>query len=172
VQGFDGAVPRSSFRTTSTGFSWRSRCAKSGEAEIQILEPVGRNTAPAVAVVALHLQSRHPDACMLVLPSDHLIRDVPAFHAAIATALPLAAGGSLVTFGITRAGAGHGIRLHRTRRPGSRKRAQLPRAALRGEPDLETARRYFSTTGFLEQRMFALRPRRFLEELSASAQRF
>jgi mannose-1-phosphate guanylyltransferase/mannose-6-phosphate isomerase len=71
------------------------------KSEVQILEPVGRNTAPAVAVVALHIQDRHPDACMLVLPSDHLIRNVPAFHAAIATALPLAAGGSLITFGIT-----------------------------------------------------------------------
>src|SRR3989449_11383648 len=71
------------------------------KSEIQILEPVGRNTAPAVAVVALHVQSRHPDACMLVLPSDHLIQNIPAFHAAIATAIPLAAGGSLVTFGIT-----------------------------------------------------------------------
>ena len=68
--------------------------------EVQILEPVGRNTAPAVAVAALYTRSRHPDACLLVLPSDHLIREVPAFHAAIAAALPLAASGSLVTFGI------------------------------------------------------------------------
>src|SRR5690349_25150617 len=66
--------------------------------EVQILEPIGRNTAPAVAVAALHVQSQHPDACLFVLPSDQLIQDVPAFHAAVATALPLAAGGSLVTF--------------------------------------------------------------------------
>jgi mannose-1-phosphate guanylyltransferase len=69
--------------------------------DVQILEPVGRNTAPAVAVAALHAQSRQSDACLFVLPSDQLIQDLPAFHAAIATALPLAAGGSLVTFGIT-----------------------------------------------------------------------
>src|SRR5258706_202913 len=81
------------------------------KSEIQILEPVGRNTAPAVAVVALYVQSRHPAACMLVLPSDHLIRNVPAFHAAIATAIPLAGGGCLVTFGSTprRPRSGHGL---------------------------------------------------------------
>lgn len=63
-----------------------------------ILEPCARNTAPAIALAALALGD---DAgAMLVMPSDHIITDVPAFHAAIARALPLAAQGWLVTFGI------------------------------------------------------------------------
>ncbi len=63
-----------------------------------ILEPCGRNTAPAIAIAALALPS---DALMLVLPSDQLVTDVPAFHASIAKAAALAQDDWLVTFGIS-----------------------------------------------------------------------
>lgn len=63
-----------------------------------ILEPCARNTAPAIALAALALPD--PDGLMLVMPSDHVIADLPGFHAAIARARPLAADGWLVTFGI------------------------------------------------------------------------
>lgn len=62
-----------------------------------VLEPVARNTAPAVALAALGLD---PAALMLVMPSDHLIADEAAFHAAVRAAEPLARDGWLVTFGI------------------------------------------------------------------------
>ncbi|MBN8808495.1 MAG: mannose-1-phosphate guanylyltransferase/mannose-6-phosphate isomerase [Sphingomonas sp.] len=62
-----------------------------------ILEPVARNTAPAIALAALAADS---DAALLVMPSDHVIADTPAFHAAIAAALPMVEQGWLVTFGI------------------------------------------------------------------------
>lgn len=62
-----------------------------------ILEPVARNTAPAIALAALALPS---DALMLVMPSDHVIADVEAFRRAVAAAAPLAAEGWLVTFGV------------------------------------------------------------------------
>ena len=65
-----------------------------------LLEPVGRNTAPAIAAAALWLRSEQPDALLLVLPSDHMILDVAAFHAAVATARRAAEHGALVTFGI------------------------------------------------------------------------
>lgn len=64
------------------------------------LEPVGRNTAPAAAVAALTLLKRDPAAVMLLLPADHLIDDVPAFHAAVAEGMKAVAAGCLVTFGI------------------------------------------------------------------------
>ncbi|MFT3978495.1 MAG: mannose-1-phosphate guanylyltransferase/mannose-6-phosphate isomerase [Sphingomonas bacterium] len=64
-----------------------------------ILEPMGRNTAPAIALAAL--AAEEPGALLLVMPSDHVIADVPAFHAAIGQALPLAEEGWLITFGIT-----------------------------------------------------------------------
>lgn len=66
-----------------------------------ILEPFGRNTAPAIAAAALHVAASHgDDAIMLVLAADHLISDQPAFAQAVAKAARLAAQGKLVTFGI------------------------------------------------------------------------
>lgn len=65
-----------------------------------VLEPVGRNTAAAAAVAAMIIAERDPDALMLLLPADHLIRNVPAFRAAIETAATAAAEGYFATFGI------------------------------------------------------------------------
>ncbi len=64
------------------------------------LEPVARNTAPAVVAAALMLTDLDPDALMLVLPSDHVIRNVPAFHDALEAATLAAERGMLATFGI------------------------------------------------------------------------
>ena len=135
-------------------------------AEAQILEPVGRNTAPAVAVAALYLAGRDPDARMLVLPADHLIRDVPAFHAAIATALSLAAEGSLVTFGIAPSSpvTGYGYIQRGEPVPGHGGAFRVARFV--EKPNLETAQRYISSGGFFwNSGMFAFRAGRFLEEL-------
>ena len=66
-----------------------------------ILEPVARNTAPAILMAALAAQALHGDAAvLLVMPSDHVIADVAAFHAAIASGTPAAVAGRIVTFGI------------------------------------------------------------------------
>lgn len=65
-----------------------------------IIEPQGRNTAPAIAVAA-QVVSDDPDALLLVMPSDHLIRKPEAFRIAVGTAVSLAEDGRLVTFGIT-----------------------------------------------------------------------
>lgn len=63
-----------------------------------ILEPVGRNTAPAIALAAI--AAGKDNTPLLVMPSDHVITNVAAFHAAIRTAMPLVNDGWLVTFGI------------------------------------------------------------------------
>ncbi len=68
-------------------------------AQALVLEPVGRNTAPAIALAAI--AAGGGPAPLLVMPSDHVIADVEAFHAAIHAALPLVEDGWLVTFGIT-----------------------------------------------------------------------
>ncbi len=66
-----------------------------------LLEPVGRNTAPAACIAALILAETEPQALMLLLPSDHIIGDEPAFAAAIDRAGAAARAGALATFGIT-----------------------------------------------------------------------
>ncbi len=65
-----------------------------------VLEPVGRNTAPAAAVACLLLMKENPDAVVMVLPSDHVVRDADRFHAAVRTGLVAARQGALVTFGV------------------------------------------------------------------------
>ena len=78
-----------------------------------ILEPEGRNTAPAVALAALHALEEpnlYGDALMLILPADHVISDSESFIATIENAAPMAENGQLVTFGIvpTQAHTGYG----------------------------------------------------------------
>jgi mannose-1-phosphate guanylyltransferase / mannose-6-phosphate isomerase len=65
-----------------------------------VLEPFGRNTAPAACIAALALTAGEPDALMLVMPSDHVIADLNSFYAAIDRAAAAARTGRLVTFGI------------------------------------------------------------------------
>ena len=75
-----------------------------------MLEPVGRNTAPAIALAALQATADGSDPDLLVLAADHAIQDTAAFHDSVRAALPLAAEGRLVTFGIvpTAAETGYG----------------------------------------------------------------
>jgi mannose-1-phosphate guanylyltransferase/mannose-6-phosphate isomerase len=80
------------------------------EPQTILLEPVARNTGPAIAAAALWLLARDPDALMLVQPSDHVIADTAEFHRAVMRGLAAAQNGHLVTFGIrpTRPDTGYG----------------------------------------------------------------
>ena len=75
-----------------------------------LIEPEGRNTAPAILAAALHLAAINPDAIMLVAPSDHVIAEPEDFLAAVGRGLPLAEAGRIVTFGVlpTRPETGYG----------------------------------------------------------------
>ena len=75
-----------------------------------LIEPEGRNTAPAVLAAALHLARTDPETLMLIAPSDHVIPDAAAFHAVLEAGAEAARAGRLVTFGITpdRAETGYG----------------------------------------------------------------
>ncbi|MDO5370226.1 mannose-1-phosphate guanylyltransferase/mannose-6-phosphate isomerase [Paracoccus sp. (in: a-proteobacteria)] len=75
-----------------------------------LIEPTGRNTAPAILAAALHLGANDPDALMLVAPSDHVVPDAEAFGLAVDQGVPLAQEGRIVTFGIapTRPETGYG----------------------------------------------------------------
>src|SRR5699024_2388022 len=65
-----------------------------------LLEPCARNTAPAIALAALHARRNGQDPLLLVLPADHAMTDIPAFHNAIRQAAILAERGFLATFGV------------------------------------------------------------------------
>ena len=80
------------------------------EPQAILLEPLARNTGPAIAAAALWLLARDPDALMLVQPSDHVVADTEAFHRAVMRGLAAAQAGRLVTFGVkpTRPDTGYG----------------------------------------------------------------
>lgn len=134
-----------------------------------LLEPVGRNTAPAIALAALQALAEAGDAAtepvLLVLAADHLIQDVPAFQASIQAALPLAACGKLVTFGIvpTQPETGYGY----IERGAALGNGGFAVSRFIEKPDLATARDYVASGDyFWNSGMFMFGARRYLEELA------
>ena len=129
-----------------------------------LLEPSGRNTAPAVALAALHAMRDGADPLLLVLAADHVIRDVPAFQAAVRTAVPLAEAGQLVTFGIvpTAPETGYGY-IQQGAPVGDGGYAV---AAFVEKPALAVAEQYLASGQYLwNSGLFLLRASRYLAEL-------
>ncbi|HSG01047.1 MAG TPA: mannose-1-phosphate guanylyltransferase/mannose-6-phosphate isomerase [Vicinamibacterales bacterium] len=129
-----------------------------------ILEPEGRNTAPAVALAAFAAAMDDENALLLVMPADHVIRDVQAFQAAVGAGVEAAAQGKLVTFGIvpTRPETGYG---YVKAKPNGD--AAVPVAAFVEKPDLPTAQRYVDGgEHFWNSGMFLFSAGAFLQELA------
>lgn len=127
-----------------------------------ILEPMGKNTAPAVAMAALTAESE--DDVLLVLPADHVISNLEVFHKAIGQAKILAKQGFLVTFGIvpTEPETGYGYIKRDTLQQG----AAYNVAAFVEKPNIETAKQYLQTGNyFWNSGMFAFTAGSFLNEL-------
>ncbi|HLY44058.1 MAG TPA: mannose-1-phosphate guanylyltransferase/mannose-6-phosphate isomerase [Stellaceae bacterium] len=114
-------------------------------AEALILEPAGRNTAPAAAIAALRLAAREPDALMLVLPSDHQITDLAAFRAATERAAAAARGGHLATFGIAPERPETGFGYIARGQPIAGCAGAFAVAAFVEKPDPSTAARYLAS---------------------------
>jgi mannose-1-phosphate guanylyltransferase/mannose-6-phosphate isomerase len=128
-----------------------------------LLEPVGRNTAPAVAMAALSADS--PDALLLVLAADHVISDVASFQLSILKAVQLADSGALVTFGIVPTGpeTGYG---YIQRGDADAAGESYSVAAFVEKPDLSTATAYIDSGDYYwNSGMFVFRASRYLEEL-------
>lgn len=140
--------------------------AFAGENESSIiLEPCARNTAPAIALAAMESLVHDANAVLLVLPADHVIRNVAAFHAAVELALPLAESGKLVTFGIVPDSPQTGYGYIKAQ---AKEGAPAPVEQFVEKPDLETAQSYVeSGQYFWNSGMFLFRADRFLEELKA-----
>ena len=131
-----------------------------------LLEPVGRNTAPAVAAAANYLLSIDPDAVMLVLPADHVITDVPAFHAAVALATRAAATGVLATFGIVPSSPETGYGYIRKGTALSTMAGCFTVGQFVEKPDLPTATSYLTEGSYVwNSGMFCFRASTYLTEL-------
>ena len=127
-----------------------------------LLEPIGRNTAPAIAAAALEACREGADPLLLVLPSDHLIRDVAHFHRAILEAADIAEQGKLVTFGIqpTAPETGYGY-IKAVSGEGARAIERFVE-----KPDLATAQDYVASGEYYwNSGMFLFRASRYLQEL-------
>src|SRR5687767_13821986 len=128
-----------------------------------LLEPVGRNTAPAIAAAALHVAGVE-EAVLVVQPSDHLIGDVAAFHAAVAAALAPALDGCLVTFGVPPSHPATGYGYIEAGAPLGERAFRIQRFV--EKPRLEQAQSYVASGRYLwNSGMFVFLARRFLEEL-------
>ncbi|KZN15072.1 mannose-1-phosphate guanylyltransferase/mannose-6-phosphate isomerase [Marinomonas sp. TW1] len=127
-----------------------------------VLEPEGRNTAPAIALAALEVKQTYgADALMLVLPADHVIRDLVAFEASILKAAELAKLDTLVTFGVqpTRPETGYGY----IRSAGDYQVAEFVE-----KPDVEKAEAYLASGDYLwNSGMFLFQADTYLAELSS-----
>lgn len=127
-----------------------------------LLEPVGRNTAPAIAAAAMQALRDGDDPLLLVLPSDHVVRDAAAFRAAVQAAMPAAGSGALVTFGIVPDAPETGFGYIEAA-PGDGVRKVLRFVE---KPDAATAQGYLDAGGYYwNSGMFLLRASRYLEEL-------
>lgn len=124
-----------------------------------VLEPTGRNTCPAATLAALLVAARDPGGLMLLMPADHLIKDIAAFQHAIRAAVPLASQGALVTFGIVPTGPETGYGYIRT---GGGHRV----AAFVEKPDPATAAKYIASGDYLwNSGIFLMQVGRWFAEL-------
>jgi len=149
-------------------FMSRDELAKANATGAFLLEPFGRNTAPAIALAAHRLLSKFgEDVIMLILASDHLIADEKAFANCIQNACNLAVNGYLVTFGITPTGPETGfgyIEQGESIAGGSLVRRFVEK------PDAQTAQQYLDAGGYLwNSGMFCFKAKTFLDELQIHA---
>lgn len=132
-----------------------------------ILEPVGRNTAPAIALAALNAISQGDDPIMLVLAADHIINDCDAFHQAVTNAIPFAKTESLVTFGIVPTGpeTGYGY-IQRGESTVNDISEAFKVKRFVEKPNLETAEQYINSGEYYwNSGMFMFRAKRYIQEL-------
>jgi mannose-1-phosphate guanylyltransferase/mannose-6-phosphate isomerase len=134
------------------------------------LEPVGRNTAPAIAIAAWDIAETDSNGVMLVTPSDHVILHVPSFHKAIESGIKLAQQGYLATFGVLPTSPKTGYGYIKCGNPIETDKQQLNVDAFVEKPDLPTAERYLESQNYLwNSGIFVFKASVFLEQLKQYA---
>lgn len=132
-----------------------------------LLEPVGRNTAPAVALAALHAMQQDPAAILIVAPADHVIRDARGFQQAAEVAAGLAKNGKLVTFGIVAHAPETGYGYIRR---GEGQGPAYPVAQFTEKPSLDMAQQFVASGDYYwNSGMFVFKASRYLDELARFA---
>lgn len=132
-----------------------------------ILEPTGRNTAPAIALAALHAISDGEDPLLLILAADHVIKDTQMFLQMIKKAIPIAMQGKLVTFGIipNRPETGYGY-IHRGNEQSVQGEEFYEVDCFVEKPNIEMAEKYLSTGEYYwNSGIFMFKAKKYLEEL-------
>lgn len=136
-------------------------------AEAIILEPIGRNTAPAIALAALHIEAQGREEVMLVLPADHIIRDLPVFHKALGAGEARAREGKIVTFGIVPDAPHTGFGYIQAAIRGNEGSDIL---AFKEKPDVITAQSYIDSGNYYwNSGMFMFSSSTYLQELKTYA---
>jgi mannose-1-phosphate guanylyltransferase/mannose-6-phosphate isomerase len=166
LAGIPGLVPALLVCNESSRFVVAEQMREIGVQDATILlEPARRNTAPAIAAAALHALTLHDDPLLLVLPSDHVIKQQEALHAAIGQACDAAARGDLVTFGIRPRRAETGYGYIRTAGTGTGAGTQ-PVLEFVEKPSRAAAEDYVASGNYYwNSGMFLFRASRYLEEL-------
>ena len=127
-----------------------------------LLEPIGRNTAPAIALAALQATADGSDPVLLVLPSDHVVGEETAFRTAAQQAVQTAAHGTLVTFGIVPSGPETGYGYIKAAKGEGAREVE----AFVEKPDLDTARAYVASGDyFWNSGMFVFKASAYLAQL-------
>lgn len=131
-----------------------------------ILEPAGRNTAPAAAVAALKVLEDDPDGLVLLMPSDHVVADVKAFRAAVDVAATAANDGALVTFGVKPSSPETGYGYIKAGAALSGVPGAFAVARFVEKPDRATAEAYIEAGGYYwNSGMFMFRAKSFIAEM-------
>ncbi|MED5593620.1 mannose-1-phosphate guanylyltransferase/mannose-6-phosphate isomerase [Janthinobacterium sp. P210006] len=165
LTGIDNVAPALLVCNESSRFIVAEQLREIGlEESRMLLEPMRRNTAPAIATAALQAMANGDDPVLLVQPADHVILDAPAFHRAIALARTAAEEGNLLTFGITPTGPETGYGYIRAEGDAS----ELVRRVLDfvEKPALPLAEQYVASGDYLwNSGIFLFRASRYLAEL-------
>ena len=165
IKGIEGVGPAILVCNESSRFIAAEQLREIGIDNAQILlEPLRRNTAPAIASAALYAMGQGSDPLLLVLPSDHVINNLEALHTAVRIAKGAAEKGNLVTFGITPTGpeTGYGY----IRAEGCKMHEAIPILQFVEKPNRATAEAYLASGDYAwNSGMFLFRASRYLEEL-------
>ena len=167
LAGIDGVKPALLVCNESSRFVAAEQLREMGVNDARIvLEPMRRNTAPAIAIAALQALAGGEDAILLVLPSDHVIQDQAAFTRLMAPAREAAQQGQLVTFGITPRGPDTAYGYIRATAAAAPGQAQ-PVLQFVEKPDRATAEQYLASGNYYwNSGMFVFRASRYIEELT------